>query len=58
MKNHIILYVVYINHVKKGKIMHEHLETNYAKIKQIFPKVDLLRDFLGDKQFQSFIEKK
>lgn len=30
---------------------------NYAKIKQIFPKVDLLREFLGDKQFRFFIEK-
>ena len=30
---------------------------NYAKIKQIFPKVDLLREFLGDMQFRFFIEK-
>ena len=32
-------------------------KNNYAKIKQIFPKVDLLREVLGDNQFQSFIEK-
>ena len=30
---------------------------NYAKIKQIFPKVDLLREVLGDMQFRFFIEK-